>query len=288
MRAALLIVVAACSSSPTKPTAPVAIDAELSPALAPLAWWVGDWRADDGSTEHWVAASGALYGIALQDGRFESMIVDDGEAPGKPDGIVRFIAMPGGAKAVEFQRRTHDARSITFANDAHDFPKAITYTREGNELRALVGDGTKSDRFRFTQVSTPRARELEAADIAFAKDTAARGIEGWLAAFDAQGAMMSKAGRVEGAAAIRELMSGTLAKFEVEWVPIASARRGDLGYTVGKATFTAADGNGFRTTYVSIWKRQADGTWKVLFDTGRPVHDDQSQGERSASGSCRK
>ena len=245
--------------------------AELSPALAPLAWWIGDWQSPAGN-EHWVAAGGAMYGISLQDAAFEAMIVDDGEGRGKPDGVVRFIAMPGGAKAVEFQQRRIDAKSITFANDAHDYPKAITYTREGNELRALVGDGTKSDRYVFTRTLAPRAPELEAADIAFAKDTAARGIDGWVAAFDAQGAMMSKAGRVEGAAAIKDFMGGVLAKYKVEWAPIASTKRGTLGYTVGKATFTSPD-DSWRSTYVSIWKQQADGTWKVLFDTGRPVHD---------------
>src|SRR5688500_18715076 len=131
---ALWIALAACSSTPA-PKSP-------SPALATLAWWTGDWQ-EQRCSEHWVAAGGALYGIALQDRGFEVMIVDDGEGRGKPDGIVRFIAMPGGAKAVEFRQRSGAPQSITFANDAHDYPKVITYTREGEELRALIGDGTK-------------------------------------------------------------------------------------------------------------------------------------------------
>lgn len=265
---ALVLCLAACSSAPS-PVPPTAT-AELSPALASLGWWLGDWQAEDGGagSEHWVAADGAIYGIALQDARFEVMIVDDGEARGKPDGVLRFLAMPGGARAVEFRHARSEPHSITFANPAHDDPKAITYTREGHQLRALVGN----DHFSFKRTFAARAPELEAADTAFANDTAARGIDGWVAAFDPAGAMMSPAGRVEGADAIRVFMGGVLAKYRVEWAPIASARRGDLGYTVGKATFTAP-GDRWRSTYVTIWKLQPDGTWKVLFDTGRPIHE---------------
>jgi len=81
---------------------------------------------------------------------------------------------------------------------------------------------------------------------------------------------MTKAGRVEGADGIREVMSGLLASTKIEWAPIASAMRGDVGYTVGKATFTGKD-DSWRSTYVTIWKKQPDGSWKVLFDTGRTV-----------------
>lgn len=276
MRAAIaLAFVAACSqSTPNRPlpATPRAPNAELSPALAPLDWWLGAWQALSGATgsEHWVAASGAIFGIALQDAGFEVMIVDDGDGPGKADGKLRFFAMPGGAKSVEFSAIAQAAGSATFEAPANDFPKTITYARDGEALTATIAGGGKSETFRYKAATAPRAPELEAADLAFAKDTLARGIEGWVAAFDPKGGMMTKGGRAEGEAAIRELMSGLLASTKVEWAPIASAVRGDLGYTVGKATFTAKDG-GWQSVYVSIWKQQPDGSWKVLFDTGRTV-----------------
>jgi ketosteroid isomerase-like protein len=56
--------------------------------------------------------------------------------------------------------------------------------------------------------------------------------------------------------------------------PIASGKSGDLGFTVGKATFTGAKPeDGWRSTYVTIWRHRPDGGWKVLFDTGRLVQE---------------
>jgi ketosteroid isomerase-like protein len=273
MRVLLIACLVGCGSGskpPAPPTPPTA-HAELSPALAPLAWWLGDWRATgENGTEHWVASSGVIFGIALHDGgNFEVMVLDDGDGPGTADGTLRFFAMPGGVKSVEFQKRDLQATAITFANDAHDYPKTIAYARDGETLTATLGGGDKSDHYRFERTTAARAPELEAADVAFAKDTAARGVDGWVAAFEPKGGMMTKQGRVEGADAIRELMAPLLATTKVEWAPVASARRGDVGYTVGKATFTGKDS--WRSTYVTIWKKQPDGAWRVAFDTGRTV-----------------
>lgn len=251
--------------------------AELSPALAPLAWWLGAWEAEDGaSTEHWTAAAGAIYGVSLQGARaFEVMIVDDGDGPGEADGVLRFLAMPGGQRSVEFRQRTLAAQSALFANDDHDFPKTIRYFLDGDALRAtLGGDDGKEAQFRFRRAAARRAPELEAADLAFAADTARRGPEGWAAAFDPEGWMIGPSGdRVEGAA-IAELMRPRLAAGRLAWAPIASGRNEALGFTVGKATYTADRPEDSRqNSYVTIWRKQEGGAWKVLFDTGRVVQE---------------
>ena len=272
------ILAAACGDKPPaeKPGSGAAASAELSPALAPLAWWLGDWEAEDGeSTEHWVAAAGAIYGVSLQGAHaFEIMIVDDGEGRGKPDGVLRFIAMPGGRREIEFRQRKIGERSALFANDDHDFPKTIRYLREGEALRVtLGGDEGREEQLRFRRGAPRRAPELEAADRAFAADVAKRGVEGWVAAFDPDGWMMQGPEPAQGDA-IGELMRPTLTSGRFEWAPIASGRNEALGFTVGKATFTAADpAESRRSSYVSIWRKQDDGTWKVLFDTGRVAQD---------------
>jgi ketosteroid isomerase-like protein len=275
----------ACGSgAPQQPVAPVpapapapaATSTELSPELASLGWWLGAWQAIDGSSrEHWIAAGGAIYGISLhRGGGFEALIVDDGDSPGKADGVLRLIAMPGGQRAVEFRQRLIEESSATFANDAHDFPKTVTYRRAGDELQAILGGSDRSERFAFRRHVAAAAPELEAADVAFSAATGDRGAEGWVAAFDPEGWMLRQGEKVVGHDAIAALMRPALAGGRMSWAPLASGRAGDLGFTVGKASFTGATAEtSWRSSYVTIWRRQSDGTWKVLFDTGRIIHE---------------
>ncbi|HWO24412.1 MAG TPA: DUF4440 domain-containing protein [Kofleriaceae bacterium] len=270
------ILAAACGGKPSGKAGGSA-EQELSPALAPLAWWLGDWKAEDGSSvEHWTAVAGAIYGVSLQgQDTFEVMIVDDGEDRGKPDGILRFIAMPGGQRSVEFRQRTIAEQSALFANDDHDFPKTIRYFREGAALGAsLAGDDERKVDIRFQKLAAAGAPELLAADRAFAADTAKRGVDGWVDAFDPEGFMMRGDGEQIAREALAEQMRPILTSGRLEWAPIASGGNDKLGFTVGKATFTATAGGERRlTSYVTIWRKQGDGTWKALFDTGRIVQD---------------
>ena len=278
----LSILAAACGG---KPQAGKGADdgggaSELSPALAPLAWWLGDWEAENGTKEHWVAAAGAIYGISFQDAQtFEIMIVDDGDDRGKPEGPLRLFSMPGGQRSIEFRQPASASQaagqSAQFANDDNDFPKTIRYAREGDALAAtFAGDDERKVELRFRRAAAGRAPELEAADRAFAADTAKRGAEGWAAAFEPEGWMLRGSGDKIEHDAIAEQMRPILTAGKLEWAPLASGLNGSLGYTVGKATFTASEGGERRlTTYVTIWRKQADGAWKALFDTGRIVQD---------------
>lgn len=258
---------------------------ELSPALAPLAWWLGDWQAQDGATrEHWVAAAGAIYGASFQGGQaFEIMIVDDGDDRGKPDGVLRLVSMPGGQQLTELRQRTLADRSALFASDDGDAPRTIRYAAEGDALAAtFTGDAEdnaghgagRKQALRFRRAPTARAPELEAADRAFAADSARRGAEAWSAAFDPEGWLLLGSGDKLPRDALAEQMRAILASGKLEWAPLASGREGALGYTVGKATFTAAQGGERRvTTYLTLWRKQPDGGWKALLQTGRIVQD---------------
>jgi ketosteroid isomerase-like protein len=52
---------------------------------------------------------------------------------------------------------------------------------------------------------------------------------------------------------------------------VGVARSGELGYTSGTYDFSMKDASGKiisdKGKYVTVWKKQADGTWKVLLDT---------------------
>ncbi len=51
---------------------------------------------------------------------------------------------------------------------------------------------------------------------------------------------------------------------------VGVAKSGDLGYTSGTTEMTFKDASGNTKSdkgkYLTVWKKQADGTWKVLFD----------------------
>ncbi|MGA8152033.1 MAG: DUF4440 domain-containing protein [Terriglobales bacterium] len=58
------------------------------------------------------------------------------------------------------------------------------------------------------------------------------------------------------------------------WTPVGAdmAASGDLGYTYGTYEFRSKDKEGKATVnygkYTSIWKKQKDGSWKVVLDMG--------------------
>ena len=119
--------------------------------------------------------------------------------------------------------------------------------------------------------------QLMQADRDFDKLTAAKGVEGWVASFAEDGRMFGQDGNpVVGRPKIREMMAPTFSnpKNTLRWQPdyADAAASGDLGYTSGTSqrrvvaddgTVTERDGR-----YVTIWRKQKDGTWKVAADIG--------------------
>ena len=125
----------------------------------------------------------------------------------------------------------------------------------------------------------PAARRgvLLEADRAFAAATAERGVDGWVSYFAAEGTQFPPHGMARGHEEIRRRMAPVFADPDntLRWEPTFEdvAASGDLGYTVGRwenAT-RATDGSTSvtaRGSYVTIWRRQADGTWNVVVDIG--------------------
>jgi ketosteroid isomerase-like protein len=219
-------------SAPSKPMHTAST--ELNPSFSKVEPWLND--------PHWLGVDGAMYGVWFTQDSFTIHVVDDGEGAKPADGILRFIAIDNGRSYAE-RRDLGDAELAAFGHI------------EGGQM---------------TRAPAPA---LEAADRAFAADTKARGVDGWLAAFDPHGGMMRKGNRIEGDA-IKDQMKDLLAEGVLAWDPIASGAHGDLGFTVGKATYTPTkpEDQHWASTYMTIWHHQPDGSWKVLFDTGRVVN----------------
>jgi uncharacterized protein (TIGR02246 family) len=115
------------------------------------------------------------------------------------------------------------------------------------------------------------------ADRAFAEATSERGAEGWVEFFAENGAMLPDGLPITRCKdAIRELMEPAFAdeNYKLVWEPTEAdiSASGDLGYTIGRYERTTTAPDGTKTTtmgkYVSIWKKQADGSWKVVVDIG--------------------
>jgi ketosteroid isomerase-like protein len=111
----------------------------------------------------------------------------------------------------------------------------------------------------------------------FDKATVEKGVDGWVSYFAEDGAMFPAGGEiVTGKTSIRELMAPVFATpgTSLRWEPLGAqvSRAGDLGYTYGKYVSKAIDPEGKPVTrygkYVTIWKKQTDGSWKVVMDVG--------------------
>jgi ketosteroid isomerase-like protein len=124
----------------------------------------------------------------------------------------------------------------------------------------------------------PTVQDLLRADEAFGKASAEKGLEGWLSFFDAE-AVIFPEGKdfVKGLPSVRAHYEETKWSPEgLTWKPLGGeiADSGDLGYTYGAWLFTGKDKDGKPVTatgkYLTTWRRQKDGTWKVLADIGAP------------------
>lgn len=120
--------------------------------------------------------------------------------------------------------------------------------------------------------------ELVEADRNFAKAVERDGLGGWMAAFAPGGRMIGGGESYIGLEAIRRQMLPVFADstFSLSWDPIYAevAASGDLGYTVGR--YTSSSGSGVTATrqegtYLTVWRRQPNGDWKVQADIGNPA-----------------
>src|SRR5215467_10398695 len=125
----------------------------------------------------------------------------------------------------------------------------------------------------FGQAKSPDA--VRTADQELLKVFAAKDLDKTVAFFDEKGAMLpSNAPIADGKEAISKLLTSyfALPDLKVSWhVDRASvARSGDLGYTSGAYETTFYDPAGKTVSdkgkYVTVWKKQEDGSWKVLLD----------------------
>jgi ketosteroid isomerase-like protein len=113
-------------------------------------------------------------------------------------------------------------------------------------------------------------KELRDADLDFARQTAARRLEGWMGFFADDASNIHNGLTVSGKTALRAYYEPIFANqnFTLTWAPThaEAAKDGTLGYTYGN--YEARNGAAVsRGMYVTVW-RLVSGRWKVVLDLG--------------------
>lgn len=114
------------------------------------------------------------------------------------------------------------------------------------------------------------AAQIAAAESAFAAHSVATDMrEAFLAAF-AEDSTLLRSGPVPGREAIRKNPAPPI---ELNWRPafVLAAASGEIGYSTGPWRITSKNDPSAPPKFgqfVSVWKKQADGVWKVFIDMG--------------------
>jgi ketosteroid isomerase-like protein len=119
------------------------------------------------------------------------------------------------------------------------------------------------------------AEALLEADRAFARATAEKGVEGFASFlakdvwFLSDGSPFTK-GKQAAVMSWAPLLNNP--ESSITWEPVKADASGELGYTVGQYEIRGktSEGKAFveRGKYITIWKKQPNGEWKVVIDGG--------------------
>ena len=122
-----------------------------------------------------------------------------------------------------------------------------------------------------TAIKNPSSDEIMNADIAFSDMSRQLGMKkAFLEYLDNNGILLRPAHKpLVGADAIDFLTLINDSAYTLTWKPEKAeiARSGDLGFTYGIYELKTKDTT-LKGTYVSIWKKQNDGEWKFVLDSG--------------------
>ena len=142
------------------------------------------------------------------------------------------------------------------------------------KLRTVLFLLLLSSTFALAQ-SSGSAAPLLRADRDFNTATSAHGLEGWMS-FMTDDTVLQRDRAYTGLEAIRKIMADDFASptTKLTWKPSSGQMfdSGTMGFTTGDWEYRAVDPKGnkiaLKGQYLTVWKRQKDGSWKVLWDGG--------------------
>jgi ketosteroid isomerase-like protein len=114
-------------------------------------------------------------------------------------------------------------------------------------------------------------QEIQQAEQDFADMAAEKGIHDAFINFAAEDAVLKRGDLIIGKAAIDKHLERSTSK-SLSWTPdyVDVSSSGDLGYTYGKYVYKYTDSIGNpledKGVFHTVWKRQANGSWKFVWD----------------------
>jgi ketosteroid isomerase-like protein len=121
-------------------------------------------------------------------------------------------------------------------------------------------------------------RAIRIADLELAKAVADRSLQSFLAIVDDDAVFFGRdVSRGKDAVSKAWLPFFTDRNLFLKWHPnqVYVSSSADLGYSIGEYQRIGKDSSGNPTTatgsYVSIWRKQPDGKWKIVLDIGSPA-----------------
>lgn len=109
-------------------------------------------------------------------------------------------------------------------------------------------------------------------ELAFSAMSVEKGMAAAFIAFADKDVVKLSDGRfpIVGKEALEASFKDAPAGFTLSWYPLKAevSRSADLGYTYGNWELTTANGEKRYGNYMSVWKKQDDGSWKFVLDGG--------------------
>jgi ketosteroid isomerase-like protein len=126
--------------------------------------------------------------------------------------------------------------------------------------------------------TTPSEKPLMDADRAFNQATQAQRLEGWMSYMAENVVLFNITPPVVGKDAVRKFYDPVLSdtSTSLTWEPAHGEMQpsGRVGYTSGRYTMRAKGPDGKPVerhgSYLTVWGKQKDGSWKVIADGGSP------------------
>lgn len=259
---------AACGSSHPAPAPATTTPTKPTPT-ATAHFLAGHWASNDGAvSETWTQLGDALVGVGFtrrgDKTSFEALLLH------RDHGRMVYTAMPGGTRSIDFGADNIAATEASFANPKHDQPQHIRYRRKDDTLDIDLRGKDGKQQLQLRRRPLRPAPALEAADRAFAADSAQHGGSAWASRFTADGATWPRGSkRTAGPAAVGAAIDRLVAAgLTLLWSPVTSGLASDnLGFTIGRYHIVKAGKTIGRGAYLTVWQRR-DGQWKIIFDTG--------------------